>query len=532
MICLPTGYGKTAVMMALPFVLNAKRTLMIEPSDALRKQTTGHFKALSTLRRLHVLEQECPNPMVVSQMGRPVTEDDWERLAGQDIVVSTPQSTSPKLTPAAPADLFDLVIFDEAHHVPADTWAAYLEHFGTAARFVFLTATPFRRDKRAIPGKIAYWYPVSKASREKAFGKVRFKPAPVENDLNEAETDRSVAKTVAAQLKSDRENGFDHRVFIRAASIPSARALLPVYEAEGLNVEAINSHISKKRQDECEQKLLNGELDGIVCVDMFGEGYDFPKLKIAALHAPHRSLVPTLQFVGRFARTNDASTGDATLVAPVSRLRDATLKLFQEGVDIGELVDDTAREQLAESEADREILEVLKTKRQAESDYDAVSPLSLELYAHTRIFACGAQPDFSQIGSTIGRNLKLAKQWSSDDGRTTLLLTVDHSPPNWATAEVLVNVRHDAFLFHYFPDTKNCFVGSTRRTEKLYLDLMQSACRDNHRPLSYEQTRLAIAGLDGLRFYNVGLKNTAINTQAEFIPCLNRAKSRASRYCW
>ena len=78
-ICLPTGYGKTAVMMALPFVLNAKRTLVIEPSDALRKQTTGHFKALSTLRRLHVLEQECPNPMVVSQMGRPVTEDDWER---------------------------------------------------------------------------------------------------------------------------------------------------------------------------------------------------------------------------------------------------------------------------------------------------------------------------------------------------------------------------------------------------------------------------------------------------------------------
>ena len=27
---------------------------------------------------------------------------------------------------------------------------------------------------------------------------------------------------------------------------------------------------------------------------MFGEGYDFLKLKIAAPHAPHRSLVPTL----------------------------------------------------------------------------------------------------------------------------------------------------------------------------------------------------------------------------------------------
>ena len=49
-------------------------------------------------------------------------------------------------------------------------------------------------------------------------------------------------------------------------------------------------------------KLLHsGELDGIVCVDMLGEGYDFPNLKVAAIHVPHKSLVSTLQFIGRFA---------------------------------------------------------------------------------------------------------------------------------------------------------------------------------------------------------------------------------------
>jgi hypothetical protein len=410
--------------------------------------------------------------------------------------------------------LFDLVIFDEAHHAPADTWAAYLEHY-VGARFVFLTATPFRRDKRTIPGRLAYFYPVSKASHENAFGKVRFRAAAVRNDLNEDEIDRAIARTAVQQLREDRQSGLDHRLFARAASIKSARRLVDLYIAEGANVAAIDSETSKRRQDQVEEGLLAGRLDGIVCVDMFGEGYDFPKLKVAALHAPHRSLVPTLQFIGRFARTTDMATGDATLIAPLSRLREATSKLFEEGVDISTMIDAAAQEQLTDGTVDRGILEILKTKVQAESDYDAVSPLSLELYAHARIFECSAAPDFNLFGAIIGRNLKLAKQWMSQDGLITLLLTVDNEPPSWATSDVLINIRHDAFLLAYNATTRLCFIGSTRRTDRLYIDMMQAVCRDQHRPISYESTRRAVAGLKDLKFYNLGLKNTAINTQAE-----------------
>lgn len=46
-LSLPTGYGKTALLMALPFLLQARRILVVEPSDALRQQTTSHFKELS-----------------------------------------------------------------------------------------------------------------------------------------------------------------------------------------------------------------------------------------------------------------------------------------------------------------------------------------------------------------------------------------------------------------------------------------------------------------------------------------------------
>lgn len=137
-LCLPTGYGKTSVMMALPMLLNVKRVLVIEPSDALRRQVSSHFRELSTLRRIGVIDAATPSPAVLKLEGKPENADASRAFEDFDVVVSTPGSSSPAVAPGSAADLFDLVIFDEAHHAPADTWAAYLEHY-RSARFVFLT---------------------------------------------------------------------------------------------------------------------------------------------------------------------------------------------------------------------------------------------------------------------------------------------------------------------------------------------------------------------------------------------------------
>ena len=72
-ICLPTGYGKTSLMMALPILLAAQRVLVVEPSDALRKQVSSHFRELSTLRRIGAISDEIPNPEVLRLEGRPRT---------------------------------------------------------------------------------------------------------------------------------------------------------------------------------------------------------------------------------------------------------------------------------------------------------------------------------------------------------------------------------------------------------------------------------------------------------------------------
>ncbi len=283
-ICLPTAYGKTSLMMALPLLLTPVRVLIIEPSSALRKLVHSHFSVLSTLRRIGAFPDDGLLPAVHLHAKRPQSEDEWRLLEQIDGVVSTPGSSSPAIAPGADPDLFDLIVFDEVHHAPADSWVAYVKHF-TNARFVFLTATPFRRDGRLIPGKPVYRYPVMRAVAEGAFDPIRFCAAPVENELDE-HVDQTIADATVQQLNEDLADGFDHRLFIRAATIHAAQDLVLLYRALGIAVEAISSRLTKRQQDAVEEKLITGELDAIVRVDMFGEGYDFPKLKVAALHAP------------------------------------------------------------------------------------------------------------------------------------------------------------------------------------------------------------------------------------------------------
>ncbi|MHA6671354.1 DEAD/DEAH box helicase [Enterobacter mori] len=513
-ICLPTGYGKTSLMMALPYVMGARRVLIVEPTSPLRKQVHSHVSVMSTLRRIGALPAQCPLPRTLLHIGIPESAEEWDALTGYDLVVSTAASSSPVRASGAPAELFDLIIFDEAHHAPADSWSAYLTHY-SSARFVFLTATPFRRDSKPIPGKLAYRYPVMRATEEGAFEPIQFSAVAVENELDDDHVDRAIARAAVAQLVQDRAAGFDHRLFVRAASIQKATELVPIYREMGIAVEAVSSKLTKSKQDAIEDKLKTGALLAIVCVDMFGEGYDFPKLKVAALHAPHQSLVATIQFIGRFARVDD-TTGPPTLVAPAFRIKAATASLLKEGVNLALMIDQAAIQQIEGTQREQELLDRFPVRKITEANYDAVTPLSFELFAHVRVFKCNKDPDLSLLGDRIGKQLKIVKQWGIDNTEISLCLTAEDATPRWSSNnDSLMDVRHDIFLLMYFKNTKYCFVTATRRTEKLYLSIMRSICPDGSRALSYEETSRARAGLLDVKFFNVGLKNNTFNSQGE-----------------
>jgi Rad3-related DNA helicase len=76
-IVMPTGSGKTAVLMQLAFLLRATRVLVVTPSVLVRSQITERFSSLEPLRKIGAVAPECPSPTVYEVPGKLRTEDDW-----------------------------------------------------------------------------------------------------------------------------------------------------------------------------------------------------------------------------------------------------------------------------------------------------------------------------------------------------------------------------------------------------------------------------------------------------------------------
>jgi superfamily II DNA or RNA helicase len=170
-ITMPTGSGKTSVLIASAFVLRAKRVLIITPSRLVREQIAKEVSGLQKLKELGALATDIPPPNVLNVKKRITSLEQWQPMQNYDVIVATPASISPEYEqiPEPPHDLFDLIIVDEAHHSPARTWSSLLRHF-QRARHILLTATPFRHDQREVKGRFTFTYELRQAYSDGIFG--------------------------------------------------------------------------------------------------------------------------------------------------------------------------------------------------------------------------------------------------------------------------------------------------------------------------------------------------------------------------
>ena len=142
---LATGLGKTVVFVELVHRVEAKggRSLILAHRDELIQQA---------VQKLTVTDPDLHTRIGVVKAG----EDGHDR----PIVVASVQTLSRPDRLARLAAGFDLVVVDEAHHAPSDSYLAILNHLGCLeadARPVTLgvTATPERADKRRITSVFA-----------------------------------------------------------------------------------------------------------------------------------------------------------------------------------------------------------------------------------------------------------------------------------------------------------------------------------------------------------------------------------------
>jgi superfamily II DNA or RNA helicase len=351
---LPTGYGKSELIALAPFLFGCRRALVIAPSVVVRRQLKERMEAQEHLRSVGIIPQGVPLPQVNEHVGRIKSPSDWTKFVPYDVVVSHTQSVSPiaglVVDPPDPG-LFDLLIFDEAHHLGAPSWVGVRSAFPDAAAVGF-TATPYRRDRRSLFGRTIFQYPIDKAVDEGFFVPIMYRR--VQADASTDSRDEAVAAEAIAELhRRDAEAGeVAARLLVRADTVKRAYQLAALYHEldSGVSLEVITHETTKQQLDGSIKRLRSGMRAGVAFVGVLGEGFDLPSLKIAAYHNPHRSLPVTIQFAGRVARTerNASSapghTEHAVLIATSDDHPNILAELHRDGQRWDRLIPSLAKE--------------------------------------------------------------------------------------------------------------------------------------------------------------------------------------------
>ncbi|GHT08445.1 hypothetical protein FACS189426_04080 [Bacteroidia bacterium] len=345
LVVMPTGTGKTETMLCLLIANQSSKTLVIVPSESLRTQISKKYIRLGILKQFEIISKHALYPKVSVLKKSIDTMEDVEKILDANVIISTPYILAS--LKKGKTDLFNRIvkecshlIVDEAHHVVAQTWREIKLNFETQKKPILLfTATPFRNDRGRLEGETIYNYPLSLAQRDNYYEKIVFVPIV---DFNPETADEKIAEQAVKTLKRDLEAGYDHILMARVDEMKKAEDIYEKIYQKYIEFSPvfIHSNILKSQQKIILDGIKEKKHRIIVCVDMLGEGFDLPELKICAMHVMHKNVTTTFQFIGRFTRTTGNHLGQATIIANIAdnNFRDALHKLYQKDSDWDKII--------------------------------------------------------------------------------------------------------------------------------------------------------------------------------------------------
>lgn len=500
-IVMPTGSGKTAVLMMAPYVLQKVKVLIVTPSAMVRGQIFDDYKNLRTLKKLGVFTVDIPNPSVHEAIHEYPADETLQiaydkNINDSDIVVATHQVAA-TISEATISHAFDYIMIDEAHHVPAPTWQRILLNMNHA-NSLLVTATPFRLDKKEIKGDIVYNYPLSKAYKDGVFGEIVYIP------IEEApDRDKLIALEAERVFWNDKEQGYDHCLMVRTDTKEKAKVLELLYrENTTLQLKRIDSSMSYATAQKTIEQMKSGELNGIICVNMLGEGFDFPNLKIAAVHEPHKSLASTLQFIGRFARTNADKIGEAKFIA----MNDSSLRIENHELYSADAVWQDMIISLSETKINADIAGVETINQFTKPNSQEVGLLSLHNVrpnCHAKIYRVigfNIDADFPEV-CNIENNV-----YRNRENNTIVGVAYIKESPLWLEGNQISNLDVHLFIVHFQKETGLLYIYSQDKSEYMY-DTIVDSFSGKYQKLPRNEMNKVLGELQNHEFFNTGMQN-------------------------
>ncbi|RYE14577.1 MAG: hypothetical protein EOP34_06210, partial [Rickettsiales bacterium] len=392
--------------------------------------------------------------------------------------------------------------------------------------------------------RLIYNYSLKQAYEDKLFSKINF--IPVNTQLYTTPNDKNIAIAKKAAEIYQKRHHPDHKIIIRTDRKTEANQLHEIYsEHTNLKLVVVHSKLSQKTIKQSINKLINGEIDGIICVDMMGEGYDFPALKIAAVHIPHKSLAITLQFVGRISRTNIEEGNVATVIAGEYEFKIESQQLYkQDTKDWSIVLPDLHRAKIQKTEDEQDFFDSFEDLTEPESITQITSdePIILEdddlkpffhaklynispstinatantLYNVNSLINLHEQIDFS--GTDALKNPIIRHHHVSNINDVAIYVVSELKQPNWYIgSDALSDIKNELFVIYFDKDNSILFVCSSIKDNELYEHIALQYLTDNvvHEMIPLPWLKRAMAGWRNTKMFNVGMKSRKAKGNSE-----------------
>ena len=505
-VVMPTGTGKTETMLALLVATRPTRLLVVVPTSALRDQIASKFETIGILQTERIVAATALRPCVARlEHGiKDVTNVDL-LTAAANVMVATPHAIS-ACTPEAREWLlasFSHLMVDEAHHAPAPSWASIIAAFADRNVLLF-TATPFREDGRPIPGRTIYRFPLREAQKDGYFTTIDYK-----NVVSLEDTDNVLADLAIARLRADLAVGRDHILMARARSVTRAKDLGELYrnKAADLGPAVLYDKLSPTKRNAVMKALNSRDCRIVVCVDMLGEGFDLPSLKIAALHDVKKSLSPMIQFIGRFTRSVSESSKIGTAAAFVARDPSAALsplrELLREDADWNLLLRDIT-DRATQTAEDITAFDTSFTGGPEEVSTPSLEPKMSAIAHRAPIPAWNPEPALDLYGrdNVIDGRIALGGQ-----GSLAWFVLEHRDEVRWGDVRTLKQLTYELIVMYFDQRRRILYIHSSENNGD-YANLAEAVLGQGAQPFTGPNIFRVLAHLGRLIPTNVGLLDT------------------------
>lgn len=306
-VVLPTGTGKSTVIAGLATWARSRgsRVILLAHRGELLRQMADSVEAVDPLgEEVGILQANV-------------------REYGRDIVAASFQTVA---TGGHYADLGarQVVLVDEAHHAPAETYRAALEALGCFSGQAWtcgFTATMSRADgdlgtvwEKVVYEKDLRWaidsgflvHPrgLTVVLPDLDLSAVKTVAGDFQNNALEDAMASSVDTTVAAI----RHHAGDRAGIVFAAGVDHAHALAYALQEKGMTAAAVTGDMVQGLRESFYADFHDGRLQFLVTVQVLTEGADFPRCDAAIMARPTQSQTLYTQMVGRALRPYPGKT--------------------------------------------------------------------------------------------------------------------------------------------------------------------------------------------------------------------------------